>query len=134
MICFFPLKELKGRAINTEPESVYGPEALALPTVKKRRRHFHQERTALFNDPRSFFPLNSPVGGSEIPFRYFLDIYGWNLGRKLNSTDNRPGEEKTMTRLRQENGKPVCNGTSHHHFPMTPGQARAFRQNLDDAY
>jgi hypothetical protein len=35
MIRFFTLKGLKVRAIQTEFESVYGPEALALPTAKK---------------------------------------------------------------------------------------------------
>jgi hypothetical protein len=32
---FFTLKGLKARAIHTELESVYGPEALALPTMKR---------------------------------------------------------------------------------------------------
>jgi hypothetical protein len=35
----FMHKELKARAIHTELESVYGPGALALPTVKKWWRH-----------------------------------------------------------------------------------------------
>jgi hypothetical protein len=42
-IHFFTLRELKTRATHTELKSVYGPEALALPTVKKWRRRFHQE-------------------------------------------------------------------------------------------
>jgi hypothetical protein len=35
MIRFFTLKGLKANNIHTELELVYGPEALALPTVKK---------------------------------------------------------------------------------------------------
>jgi hypothetical protein len=35
MIHFFTLKELKARAIHIEFESVYGPEVLALLTMKK---------------------------------------------------------------------------------------------------
>jgi hypothetical protein len=35
VIRFFALAGLKAKAIHTELESVYGPEALALPTVKK---------------------------------------------------------------------------------------------------
>jgi hypothetical protein len=35
MIRFFTLNELKARAIHTELVSVYGPETLALTTVKK---------------------------------------------------------------------------------------------------
>jgi hypothetical protein len=38
---FFTLKELKARATHTELDSVGGPEALDLPTVKKWRRRFH---------------------------------------------------------------------------------------------
>jgi hypothetical protein len=53
MIRFFTLKGLKARAIHIELESVNGQEAFALPTVKKRRRRFHQGRTYLIDDPRS---------------------------------------------------------------------------------
>jgi hypothetical protein len=35
VIRFFTLRGLKAKAIHTELDSVYGPEALALPTLKK---------------------------------------------------------------------------------------------------
>jgi hypothetical protein len=50
VIRFLMLKKLKARGIHTELELVYGPEVLALPTVKKPRRRFHQRRTDMFND------------------------------------------------------------------------------------
>jgi hypothetical protein len=53
MIRFFTFKRLKARAIHTELESMYGPEALALPTVNKWWRCFHSGRTDLFDNPRS---------------------------------------------------------------------------------
>jgi hypothetical protein len=59
VIHFFALKWLKVRAIHTELESVDGPEALTLLTMKKRRRRFHQGRTDLFDDPRSGNPLTN---------------------------------------------------------------------------
>jgi hypothetical protein len=46
-IHFFPLKELKTRATHTEFKVAYGPEALALPTVKKWQGHFHQENESV---------------------------------------------------------------------------------------
>jgi hypothetical protein len=50
-IRFFVLKGLKVRAIHTEFESVYGPEVLTLPAMKKWRRCFHQRRMDLFDGP-----------------------------------------------------------------------------------
>jgi hypothetical protein len=35
VICFFTFKALKAKDIHTKLESIYGPEALALPTVEK---------------------------------------------------------------------------------------------------
>jgi transposase len=52
VIRFCELKGLKTRAIRTDFESVYGPEALALATVKKWQRRFHHERVNLLDDPR----------------------------------------------------------------------------------
>jgi hypothetical protein len=62
VIRFFTLKELKARVIHTELESAYGPEAPALPTVKKWRRRFHQGRTDLFDDPRSGRSFAGAIG------------------------------------------------------------------------
>jgi hypothetical protein len=53
VIHFFTLNELKARAIHTELESVYEPEAAALPIVKKLRRRFHPGKTDQFDDSRS---------------------------------------------------------------------------------
>jgi transposase len=64
VIFLFTLKELKARAIQTELELVYGPEALARPTVKKWRRRSHQGRTDLFDDPRSGRPLMNDLAGA----------------------------------------------------------------------
>jgi hypothetical protein len=61
MIHFFVVKELRARAIHTELESVYGPEALARPTVKKWGRGFDRGRTYLFDDPRSRTPLTNDL-------------------------------------------------------------------------
>jgi transposase len=52
VIRFFTLKGLKARDIQAELKSVYGPEALALSTVKKWRKRFHEGRTDLIDDPR----------------------------------------------------------------------------------
>jgi hypothetical protein len=57
------VQSLKARAIYTELESVYGPEALPLPTVKKWRRRFHHGRLNLFDDPRSGRPLMNGLAG-----------------------------------------------------------------------
>jgi transposase len=57
VIRFFTLKGLKAKAIHAELESVYGGEALALPTVKKWRKRFQEGRRDLFDDPRSGRPL-----------------------------------------------------------------------------
>jgi hypothetical protein len=53
VIRFFTHNGLKTQNIYIELESVYGPEALVLLTVKKWRRHFQQGRTNLFDNPRS---------------------------------------------------------------------------------
>jgi hypothetical protein len=63
VIFFFTLKGMKARAIHTEPESGYGPEVLALPTLKRWRRRFHQGRTDLFDDPRSGRLLTNDLAG-----------------------------------------------------------------------
>jgi hypothetical protein len=60
----FTRKELKAREIYTEPESVHGPEALALPTVKKWPRHLHQGKMDLFDGPRSGGPLTNDFAGA----------------------------------------------------------------------
>jgi transposase len=62
VIRFFTLKGLKARPIQLELASVYGLDALALPTVKKWRRRFQQGRTDLFDDPRSGRPLTHDLG------------------------------------------------------------------------
>jgi transposase len=59
---FFTLKGLKAREIQLELESVYGLDALSLPTVKKWRRRFLAGRTDLFDDPRSGRPLTHDLG------------------------------------------------------------------------
>jgi hypothetical protein len=64
VIRFFMLTELKAKEIRIELESMYGPEALALPTVKKLRRRFRQWRTHLFDNPRSGRPLTNDLGES----------------------------------------------------------------------
>jgi hypothetical protein len=64
MIYFFTLKGLKSRVIHTELESSCGSELLALPTVKKWRRHFHQGRTDLFDDPKSERPVTNELAGA----------------------------------------------------------------------
>jgi hypothetical protein len=64
MISFFTLKGLKTRAIHTELESVYGPEALALLIVKKWRRRFHQGRTDIFDDSRCGKSLTNDLVGA----------------------------------------------------------------------
>jgi hypothetical protein len=51
MIRLFTLKGLKAREIHIKLESVDGPEAFALLTVKKWRRRFHQGRMDLFDYP-----------------------------------------------------------------------------------
>jgi transposase len=53
VIRFLTLKGLKLKAIFAELESVYGDAALALATVKKWRKRFHEGRTDLFGDCRS---------------------------------------------------------------------------------
>jgi transposase len=76
-IHFFTLKELKAREIDTELESVHGPEALTLSTVKKWLRRFHQGRTDPFDDLTSGTPLRNDLVGAigsmleERPFSSF---------------------------------------------------------------
>jgi hypothetical protein len=53
VIRFFIVKGLKAKDIHHEPNSVYGPEALALSMVKKRWRRFQQGRTDLSDDTKS---------------------------------------------------------------------------------
>jgi hypothetical protein len=57
VICFFTLKRLRARTMHTELESVFGPEWLALLTLKKWWKHLLQERTDLFEDSRFGMPL-----------------------------------------------------------------------------
>jgi hypothetical protein len=63
VVRFFTPKGLKVRAIHTEPESVYGPEAFALPITTKWQKRFHQGRTDLFDDPRSARSLTIDLAG-----------------------------------------------------------------------
>jgi hypothetical protein len=53
VIRFFTLQTLKAKNIQTDLELVDGPEAFALPTVKKWRRGSQQGRTDLFGHRRS---------------------------------------------------------------------------------
>jgi hypothetical protein len=48
---------LKDRAIQTEFESVYAPEAAAISTLKKWRERFHEGRTDLIDDLKSRRPV-----------------------------------------------------------------------------
>jgi hypothetical protein len=64
VIRFLTLKGLKACVIRTEHESVYGPEVLARPTVRKWWTRFHQKRTDLFNHPRSGRPLTNDLAGT----------------------------------------------------------------------
>jgi hypothetical protein len=57
VIRFFTLKRPKAREIQTELESVYRPETLALSRVKKWRERFQAGRTDLMNDPRPRRPV-----------------------------------------------------------------------------
>jgi hypothetical protein len=52
-ICFFALKGMKAKNIHTKLESAYVPEVLALPALKKWRRHFQERSIDLFRDRRS---------------------------------------------------------------------------------
>jgi hypothetical protein len=64
VIRFFTLKELKARAIHTKLESVYGPETLALLTLKKWWRDCHRGRTDLFDDRWFGRPLTNDDAGA----------------------------------------------------------------------
>jgi hypothetical protein len=57
----FILKGLKARVVHTELESVDSPEALALATVTKWPRRFHQVRTDLFDDHKTRRPLTTDL-------------------------------------------------------------------------
>jgi hypothetical protein len=90
LVYFFTLNALKARAIHTELEWVYGPESLALPTVKKWLRPFRQGRTNLFDDPRFGKPSTNDLGkqsalclkkGRSVRARCFLTTSG--LERRL---------------------------------------------------
>jgi hypothetical protein len=100
VICFFTPKKLKARAIHTELKSVYGLEALILPTAKKWQRRFHQGRTDLVYDLRSGRPLANDLAGAidsvleERPFRLY----------KLLCCRSRIGKATCMRVL---HGKPV---------------------------
>jgi hypothetical protein len=58
------VNRMKARTIHTELESVYGPQALARPAVKKLLRPFHHGRTDLLGDPRSGGPLTNDLAGA----------------------------------------------------------------------
>jgi hypothetical protein len=53
----YTLKGMKAKDIHAELESLYVPEALALPTAKKWRGSFQQGRTDLVNDPKVGKPV-----------------------------------------------------------------------------
>jgi hypothetical protein len=73
VICFFMLKGLKVMAIHTAIKSVSGPEAFALPAVKKLQRRFHQERMDLLDNFKSGPPLTNGLAamGSMLEERPF---------------------------------------------------------------
>jgi transposase len=50
VIRYFTLKRLKDREIQTELESMYGPEAFARSTVTKWRKRFQEGRTDFIDD------------------------------------------------------------------------------------
>jgi hypothetical protein len=64
LIYLFAFKGLKARTIHIEFESAYGLETLALPTVKKWRRRFHQGGTDLADNPRSKRSLANHLAGA----------------------------------------------------------------------
>jgi hypothetical protein len=64
VIRFFTFKRLKARAIHIELELMYGPESLALPTLKKWRSRFHQGKTDLLGDPRSGRCMTNDLPGA----------------------------------------------------------------------
>jgi transposase len=61
VIRFVTLKGLKTKEIRAELESVYGPEALALSTVKKWRKRFQKGRTDLIDDRRPGRPVTDDL-------------------------------------------------------------------------
>jgi hypothetical protein len=80
VIHFFTLKRRRATAIHTELESVYNPEALALPVVKKSRTYFHRGRTDMFDDPRSGKPLTN---GLARAIGFMLEERSFNLCKVL---------------------------------------------------
>jgi hypothetical protein len=64
VIRLFALREPKTRATHTELESVFGSEALALPTVKQWRQRSHQWRTDLFDNSMSERPMTNDLAGA----------------------------------------------------------------------
>jgi hypothetical protein len=63
VIYFFMFKGQKSMVIYTEFELVYHLEVLALLTVEKWRRRFHQGRRGLFDDLRSGRHVTSDTSG-----------------------------------------------------------------------
>jgi transposase len=57
VVRFLTLKGLKSGQIVAELKTVYGPDALALATVKKWSKRFREGRTDLSDNPRSRRPL-----------------------------------------------------------------------------
>jgi hypothetical protein len=102
------LKRLKARAIRTEPESVDGPEAFALPTMKKWRRHFHQSRTDLFDDPMFGRPLTNDIIGTTYNTQFLTDAVMPSLIEILRS----PTRIKTLEGrlIHMDNARPHNSG------------------------
>jgi hypothetical protein len=67
VIRFFMLKGLKTRVTHAKLESVYDPEVLALPTMKKWQGLPPQGRTDLFDSPKSGRPLTNDRAGAIGP-------------------------------------------------------------------
>jgi hypothetical protein len=72
VIRFFTLKGLKAKEIRAGLESAYGPEALALSTVKKWRKCFQEGRTDLIDDRRPVTPDLAEAIQSMLAERPFL--------------------------------------------------------------
>jgi hypothetical protein len=101
VIRFFTVKVLKARAIHAEFESRYGPEALALPTVKKWWRRIHQSRADLFDGPRSGRP--------------FTNSFEREIGSVLNK---RPFRSCKMLYRHFRIGKTTCLQTLHDNLDL----------------
>jgi hypothetical protein len=61
VIRFFTLKGPPSRVIAAELESMYAAGVLALPTIKKWRKRFPQEKTSPCGDRRSGLPLTNDL-------------------------------------------------------------------------